>query len=68
MVRNKGGTAFQADYPLKCLMNLPELKDEEPESNTAEEHAEWYANHFKKIVKLVYKDAFNHGMKHGRDK
>lgn len=33
----------------------------------AEQHAEWYSVHFKRIVKTVYKDAFVHGAKHQED-
>ena len=32
----------------------------------AEKHGEWYARHFAKIVKIVYRDAFIHGFKHGK--
>ena len=33
----------------------------------AQNHAEWYAKHFSKIVLSVYKDAFIHGYKHARE-
>lgn len=33
----------------------------------AQEHAAWYASHFAKVVELVYRDAFVHGFKHGRE-
>jgi len=33
----------------------------------ATKHAEWYASHFKEIVFLVFKDAFEHGFKHGAE-
>ena len=33
----------------------------------AKAHAAWYAKHFMKIVEIVYEDAFNHGLKHGKE-
>jgi hypothetical protein len=33
----------------------------------AEEHAEWYTKHFSKLIFTVYKDAFIHGYKHGKE-
>ena len=33
----------------------------------AEQHASWYSENIKKIIKHVYKDAFIHGWKHGQE-
>lgn len=33
----------------------------------AEEHAEWYSKHIAQIAKIIYKDAFEHGYKHGKE-
>ena len=34
----------------------------------AEEHAEWFSQTMKEIVKITYKTAFIHGVKHGEEK
>ena len=35
--------------------------------NRAQDHSKWYAKHFGMLSEIIYRDAFEHGRKHGFD-
>lgn len=49
------------------LKQVTDKQEEKMIEDKATKHAEWYADHFRNIVFTVYKDAFTHGYKHGKN-